>query len=304
MSVSGGAGVMAEEGGRARLGRGLAALIAESSDQMPMAAEARDRRRIRTADLRPNPRNPRRRFGEDELDELANSVREKGVIQPIVVRPAVGQAGVYEIIAGERRWRAALAANLDEVPVVVLDVGDKEALELAIIENVQRADLNAIEEARGYEQLARDFAYSQTDLARLIGKSRSHVANTLRLLKLPPAIEAMVVEGALTAGHARALLAFDDPEPVARRILARGLNVRDVERLAQGRSRRPVETKPTPPLPKRASPTQEARALSARLGDLLGLAVDIDPQGAGGEIRIRYATRDELESLCRQLGGG
>ena len=302
--MSGGPGAMAEEGGRSRLGRGLAALMADSSAQMPTTAEMRDRRRVRAADLRPNPRNPRRRFAEQDLDDLATSIREKGVIQPIVVRPSPGAAaGVYEIIAGERRWRAAQAAGLDEVPVVVVDVGDKEALELAIIENVQRADLNAIEEARGYEQLAREFHYSQTDLARIIGKSRSHVANTLRLLKLPPGIETLVVEGALSAGHARALLAFDDPEPIARRIIARGLNVRDVERLAQQRLRPDGDLAASPSPPRRVSATQEARALALRLGDLLGLAVDVETRGSGGEIRIRYATHDELESLCRQLGG-
>ena len=280
--MSGGAGAMADEGGRPRLGRGLAALIADSSAQMPMPSEARDRRRVRTVDLRPNPRNPRRSFAEEDLDDLANSIREKGVIQPILVRGASGSPGAYEIIAGERRWRAAQAAGLDEVPVVVVDVGDKEALELAIIENVQRADLNAIEEARGYDQLAREFHYSQTDLARIIGKSRSHVANTLRLLKLPPGIEAMVVAGTLSAGHARALLGFDDPEPVARRIVARGLNVRDVERLAQERSR-PAPAPGAPPAPKRTSPVQETRALAARLGDLLGLAVEVETHGSGGE---------------------
>ena len=295
---------MAEEGGRARLGRGLAALIADSSAQMPAPAEARDRRRVRAADLRPNPRNPRRHFAETDLEDLANSVREKGVIQPIIVRAAPGSAGAYEIIAGERRWRAAQAAGLDDVPVVVVDVGDKEALELAIIENVQRADLNAIEEARGYEQLAREFDYSQTDLARIIGKSRSHVANTLRLLKLPQTIELMVAEGTLSAGHARALLGFDDPEPVARRIVAQGMTVRDVERLAQGRNRSPAEPKLQPAPARRGSSAQEARALAVRLGDLLGLAVEVETRGPGGDIRIRYETHDELESLCRQLSGG
>ena len=290
---------MADEGGRPRLGRGLAALIADSSAQMPTSAETRDRRRVKAADLRPNPRNPRRRFAEEELDDLANSIREKGVIQPIIVRPAPGGDG-FEIIAGERRWRAAQAAGLDEVPVVVVEVGDKEALELAIIENVQRTDLNAIEEARGYEQLARDYRYTPTDLARIIGKSRSHVANMLRLLKLPSSIATMVVDGVLTAGHARALLGFDDPLPVARKIVARGLNVRDVERLAQGR-RHPTSAGAAPAAPKRATSSPDARALAARLGDLLGLAVDVEMHGAGGEIRIRYDTHDELESLCRQL---
>lgn len=298
-----GGGTMAEEGGRARLGRGLAALIADSSAQMPAstAPEARDRRRVRTVEIRPNPSNPRRTFGEGDLEDLSNSIREKGIIQPIVVRPAPGGTGGFEIIAGERRWRAAGAAGLAEVPVVVVEVNDKEALELAIIENVQRADLNAIEEARGYERLAREFGYSQADLARIIGKSRSHVANMLRLLKLPGSVEAMVADGSISAGHARALLGFDDPEPVARRIVTRGLNVRDVERLAQARQRPTPTGDAKAPPPKRAPHEHDTKVLAKRLATVLGLAVDIDARGAGGEIRIRYETHDELESLCRQL---
>lgn len=293
---------MAEEGGRSRLGRGLAALIADSSAQMPTspAPEARDRRRVRHADVRPNPNNPRRTFVDEDLTDLSNSIREKGIIQPIVVRPAPGRAGAYEIIAGERRWRAAGAAGLDEVPVVIVEVDDKGALELAIIENVQRADLNPIEEARGYERLAREFGYSQTDLARIIGKSRSHVANMIRLLKLPGSVEAMVVDGSLSAGHARALLVFDDPEPVAKRVVARGLNVREVEKLAQAHQR-PVPLPADVAKPKRAPHGEETRALSKRIAAALGLGVEIDTRGAGGEIRIRYETHDELESLCRQL---
>ena len=292
---------VAEEGGRPRLGRGLAALIADSSAQMPGASpEGRERRRVRHGDLRPNPNNPRRSFADEDLTDLTNSVREKGIIQPLVVRPAPGRAEQFEIIAGERRWRAAGAAGLGEVPVVVVEVDDKGALELAIIENVQRADLNAIEEARGYDRLAREFGYSQTDLARIIGKSRSHVANMIRLLKLPQGVEAMVVGGALSAGHARALLAFDDPEPVARQIVARGLNVRAVEKLAQAHGRAPAVPQGAP-APKRAPPGDEAKALAKRLASALGLAVEVEARGAGGEIRIRYETRDELESLCRQL---
>ncbi|RYB04003.1 ParB/RepB/Spo0J family partition protein [Lichenibacterium ramalinae] len=303
---------MAEEGGRSRLGRGLAALIADSSAQMPTAPapEARDRRRVRIADVKPNPHNPRRSFLDEDLQDLSNSIREKGIIQPIVVRPAPGRGGDFEIIAGERRWRAAQAAGLADVPVVVVEVDDKEALELAIIENVQRADLNAIEEARGYDRLAREFGYSQTDLARIIGKSRSHVANMLRLLKLPGSVEAMVVDGSISAGHARALLGFADPEPVARRIVAKGLNVREVEKLAQARQKAsadaaaPAEAAPAA-TPRRGVDDrvhESTRALGQRLAAALGLSVAIDAKGAGGEIRIRYETHDELESLCRQLG--
>ncbi len=304
-----GTAAMAEEGGRSRLGRGLAALIADSSAQMPTAPapDARDRRRVRTADVRPSPNNPRRSFGDEDLADLSNSIREKGIIQPIVVRPAPGRPGGFEIIAGERRWRAAGAAGLDEVPVIIVEVDDKGALELAIIENVQRADLNAIEEARGYEQLAREFGYAQADLARIIGKSRSHVANMLRLLKLPASIEAMVVDGSISAGHARALLGFDDPEPVARRIVARGLNVRAVEKLAQSQDHarhRPADAEATTPGVRRGQDGrghESNRDLAKRIAAALGLAVSIDTSGAGGEVRIRYETHDELESLCRQL---
>ena len=302
-----GIAAMAEEGGRSRLGRGLAALIADSSAQMPTspAPEGRDRRRVRTTDVRPNPNNPRRSFLDEDLQDLSNSIREKGIIQPIVVRPAPGRAGEFEIIAGERRWRAAGAAGLEEVPVVVVEVDDKGALELAIIENVQRADLNAIEEARGYDRLAREFGYSQTDLARIIGKSRSHVANMLRLLKLPGSVEAMVVDGSISAGHARALLGFDDPEPVARKIVARGLNVREVEKLAQARARSAAAEVPVPARKRGQDGDGKAhestRDLAKRLAAALGLAVEIETRGAGGDIRIRYETYDELESLCRQL---
>ena len=297
---------MAEEGGRSRLGRGLAALIADSSAQMPAASgpEPRDRRRLRAADIKPNPNNPRRAFLDEDLQDLANSIREKGIIQPIVVRPTPGRGTDFEIIAGERRWRAAQAAGLEEVPVIVVEVDDKGALELAIIENVQRADLNAIEEARGYDRLAREFGYSQTDLARIIGKSRSHVANMLRLLKLPGSVEAMVVDGSISAGHARALLGFEDPEPVARKIVARGLNVREVEKLAQARHR-PGTAAPPAEAPRRSADDrahETTKALAQRLAAALGLSVAIDAKGAGGEIRIRYETHDELESLCRQLG--
>jgi ParB family chromosome partitioning protein len=294
---------MVEEQSRPRLGRGLAALIADSATQMP-TPEARERRAVGLDRLRPNPRNPRRHFASDDLHDLAQSIREKGLIQPIVVRPAAGHEGYYEIIAGERRWRAAQAAALTEVPVIVIAASDQEALELAIIENVQRADLNAIEEARGYDRLSQDFGYSPGDLAKVIGKSRSHVANMLRLLKLPPSVEAMVVDGRLTAGHARALLGFDDPEPVARRIVAKGLSVRHVERLAQARQQAlPVPGKEAA---RRGTPETPAihpntLALANRLSDVLGLRVSLEPCPDGGELRIRYRTLEELEQVCRRL---
>lgn len=289
---------MAEEQVRPRLGRGLAALIADSATQMPAHAEPGDRRTVALNRLRSNPRNPRRNFDTADLSDLSRSISEKGILQPILVRAVAGQAETYEIVAGERRWRAAEAAGLKDVPVIVIEASDKEALELAIIENIQRADLNAMEEARGYDHLIRDFGYSHADLARIIGKSRSHVANMLRLLRLPGSIEAMVVEGALSAGHARALLSFDDPEPIARRIVDRGLNVRAVEKLAQA-NQRPRALTVTPPSPPPIRP--DTLALASRLSDVLGMRVSLEPQVEGGELRIRYRTLEELESLCRQL---
>ena len=294
---------MAEDGTRPRLGRGLAALLADTSAQMPAMAEAvRDRTRLPTGVLEPNPRNPRHNFDGAELDDLAASIREKGILQPILVRPSAGAHNRYEIIAGERRWRAAQQAGLAEVPVVVVAASDSEALELAIIENVQRADLNAIEEARGYERLSHEFGYSQSDLARVIGKSRSHVANTVRLLKLPEPVSRMVSGGQLSAGHARALLAFDDPEPVARRVVQRGLNVREVELLAQRHTEKQAGQGIDVLPPKKPRRSQEAVAVAEELSTLLGLSVSLDHKGpGGGELRIRYATLEQLHSLCRQL---
>ena len=212
---------------RARLGRGLAALMGDVGAETP-ANEAlqKSQRKVPIENLTPNPRNPRRIFADAELDELAQSIRERGIIQPIVVRSAPSGAKQFEIIAGERRWRASQRAGLHEVPVVVLEVSDAEALELAIIENIQRADLNPLEEAAGYQALANQYSHSQDDIAHIVGKSRSHVANTLRLLKLPDTVKTYINEGKLTAGHARALINQPDPETVARDIVDKGLNVR------------------------------------------------------------------------------
>lgn len=294
---------MGEEHPRPRLGRGLAALLADTSAQMPMPDAGREQMRVPVAALSANPRNPRHAFHAAELDDLAASIREKGILQPIIVRAMRGAVGRYEIIAGERRWRAAQLADLGEVPVMVVQASDREALELAIIENVQRSDLNAIEEAHGYERLSDEFGYSHADLARVIGKSRSHVANTVRLLRLPEPVSHMVMAGSLTAGHARALLAFDDPEPVARRIVERGLNVRDVEQLAQryhqkqALKRADVEVLPT----RKHRRGAEAAAVAEELSTLLGLSVTLDHRGSGGELRIRYNTLEQLHGLCRQL---
>src|SRR5271168_2246724 len=226
---------MAEEVTRSRLGRGLASLIgdvgAETSVERP-----RGQRRVPTDALRPNARNPRRMFSDTDLDELAASLRARGIIQPIVARPVRGSTDHYEIIAGERRWRAAQRAGLHEVPVVIIEATDAEALQLAIIENVQRADLNPLEEADGYRALMDEFGNSQEEIAKIVGKSRSYVANTLRLLKLPDPVKTYIHDGKLTAGHARMLVGEANAEQLAQDIVARDLNVREVEAMARERA--------------------------------------------------------------------
>jgi ParB family chromosome partitioning protein len=282
---------------RSRLGRGLAALIGDVGEEVSApAGHARPQRRAPIAQLRPSRANPRRSFREEDLAELTASVREKGVIQPILVRRLDGATETYEIIAGERRWRAAQRAGVHDAPIVVLDVTEREALEIAIVENVQRADLNAIDEAAGYEQLQAQFSYTQDDLARVIGKSRSHIANTLRLLKLPDAVKAHVLEGSLTAGHARALLALPDPAAAAAKAVARGLSVREVEAMA----RAPETKSASRPKPAR---DPDVVALESELAAALGLDVGLSPKGQGGELTIRYASLDQLDMIVRRLRG-
>ena len=237
--------------------------------------------------LSPNPRNPRRNFAEAELADLAQSIREHGIVQPVVVRPS-GEAGRYEIIAGERRWRAAQRAGLTEIPVIVRDVNDRVALELAIIENVQRADLNPVEEALGYQQLIDEHSYTQADLGQIIGKSRSHVANTLRLLKLPDPVRDMLVDGSLSAGHARTLVTADDPAGLARRIVEGGLSVRQAEALAQ----QPPQNDNGPrPAPKRADKDADTLALEKTAVGRVRPEGGDQPQGKGrrGADRLPHA---------------
>lgn len=292
---------MADEQPRPRLGRGLAALIGDAGDEVAAVDRARGQRRVPVEFLRPNPRNPRKSFDEADLEDLASSIREKGIIQPILVRTLPGLADVYEIIAGERRWRAAQRAGLHDVPVILVEAGDREALELAIIENVQRTDLNPLEEALGYERLISEFSYAQADLGRIIGKSRSHVANTLRLLKLPDSVKSHVLKGELSAGHARALLSVADPEAAARRVIEKGLNVRDVERMAQDEASAPApEAKSADRTPAREK-DPDTRALEKALEDVLGMSVEIRHGARGGEVRIRYKTLDQLDTICRRL---
>lgn len=283
------------EEGRPRLGRGLAALIGDA-DEQAAHPRVRTQKRAPIEFLRPNPRNPRRNFDDAELEDLAASIREKGVIQPILARPAGGVADAYEIIAGERRWRAAQRAGLHEVPILVVDATEAESLELAIVENVQRSDLNPLEEAAGYERLGADFGHSHQDIGRLVGKSRSHVANMVRLLKLPERTRQLLAAGALSAGHARALLAVDQADALAERIVADGLSVRDVERLAQGQAEAQKRGGSTRP-----EKDTDTRALENELSTALGLKVTIAHQGERGELRIAFHTLDQLDSVCRRL---
>jgi len=248
--------------------------------------------------LRPNPKNPRRTFDDAQLEELAGSIKEKGIIQPILVRNVPKNSNNYEIIAGERRWRAAQLAGIHEVPVVSVEVSDREALELAIIENVQRTDLNPLDEAKAYEHLAADFGYTQADLSRIIGKSRSHIANLLRLLKLPAYSRQLLETGMLSAGHGRALLAFADADAIAKEAVDRGLSVRELERMAQ----EPAGASATESDAKRqSSKDPDTRALEQSLSDALGLQVVIKNTGEKGTLSIRYKSLEQLDEVCRKL---
>jgi ParB family chromosome partitioning protein len=280
-----------------RLGRGLAALIGDmaSPEGARVAEVSGGQKRLPVEFLIANRANPRRDFDTDQLDELTHSIREKGVMQPLLVRPSE-DPNIFEIIAGERRWRAAQRAGLHDVPVIVREVDDKEALELAIIENVQRVDLNSLEEAQGYEQLIEQFSYTQQDLAQVIGKSRSHVANTLRLLKLPREVRDMVSNGQLTAGHARTLITAEDPAAVARQIVEGGLSVREAEALSQRGAAPKGAAEP------RAGRDADLMALEKRLSDLLGMRVLVHPKGETGRLEIHYRTLEQLDSILARLG--
>jgi ParB family transcriptional regulator, chromosome partitioning protein len=303
MSASLGKTAMADDSTRSRLGRGLAALIGEMAAETS-AERPRGQRRLPTGALQPNARNPRRAFPNDELDELAASLRERGIIQPIVARPARGSTDAFEIIAGERRWRAAQRAGLHEVPVVIIEATDAEALQLAIIENVQRADLNALEEADGYRALMEEFGNSQDDIAKIVGKSRSHVANTLRLLKLPETVKSYIIAGQLSAGHARMLVGQPNAEKLAEDIVARGLNVRQVEAMARDVAEKSGKKHGHTRTSRRgAGKGADITALEKRLSDTLGLVVSIDEgKRGGGVLSIRYRNLDQLDDVVRRLG--
>jgi ParB family transcriptional regulator, chromosome partitioning protein len=282
---------MAVSAQKKRLGRSLASLIGEDAEATGAGVD--DQRTVPLSSLKASRFNPRRDFSEAQLDELAASIRERGLVQPLVVRP-LGGGDRYEIVAGERRWRAAQRANLHEVPVVIRALSDQEAIEIAIIENVQREDLNSIEEGEGYHALMQGHGYTQEDLAKVIGKSRSHLANTLRLLKLPQAVQDLVRRGELSAGHARALIGRPDAAALAARIVKEGLTVRQVEALAQEESAKPKRKKP--------SKDADTRAAESELHEALGLKVEIKPgRGEKGELRIRYTNFDQFEDIRRRL---
>lgn len=293
---------MNDDNSKRRLGRGLAALIGEM-DQLP-AADIGERPAINPDRLVPiefvgrNPRNPRRYFDESELQDLASSIRQHGIVQPVVVRTTADNR--FEIIAGERRWRAAQLAGLIEIPVIIRDVDDRTALEIAIVENVQRSDLNPLEEAMGYELLIADHGYTQNDLGEIIGKSRSHVANSLRLLKLPEPVRDMLASGSLSAGHARALIPTSDPVALAKAVVAKGMSVRDAERLAQNDIKSQGDPNHGQAAPKEAKDA-DTLALERTLSDVLGLDVTVNHKGNGGQLRIAYKTLEQLEEICRLL---
>jgi ParB family transcriptional regulator, chromosome partitioning protein len=291
---------MNDELSKRRLGRGLAALIGEMDQSAPVEAgraPINPDRLVPIEFITRNPRNPRRSFNESDLQDLAASIRQHGIVQPVVARTLSGNN--YEIIAGERRWRAAQLAGLVEIPLIVRDVDDKTALEIAIVENVQRADLNPLEEALGYDQLIAEHGYTQNDLGEIIGKSRSHVANSLRLLKLPEAVREMLSSGSLSAGHARALVSTSDPAGLARTIVSKGMSVRDAERLAQNDIK--AQNDPRPAGARKDEKDSDTLALERTLSDTLGLEVMIAHRGSGGQVRISYKSLEQLEEICRLL---
>jgi len=280
-----------------RLGRGLAALIGDDVAEDTVIDEARGFRRIAIELLHPNPHNPRRRFEPGDLDELVQSIRARGVLQPLIVRPRSGGGQGYEIVAGERRWRAAQRVPMHDVPVLIREFSDGEALEIALIENVQRADLNALEEAQGYAELVQHFGYTQQQLADSISKSRSHIANSLRLLTLPDEVKAHLATGALTAGHARTLVASATPAELAQDIIKLGLSVREAERLTQSAQQPKKDRRP----PRSDADTRD---LERRLGQALGLKIQIVDRGdAGGRVTIHYRTLEQLDEVSRRLAG-
>lgn len=290
---------------RRGLGRGLSALMADVAPQAEVQqtdAARRPDRMLPIEALVPNPDQPRRTFTKDHLDELAASIKTKGVIQPLIVRPDPRIEGKFEIVAGERRWRAAQMAQLHEVPVLIRDFNDTEVLEVAIIENIQRADLNAIEEAAGYRQLMFKFGHTQEKLAEALGKSRSHIANLMRLLNLPDSVQDLVTEGSLSAGHARALITAPDPAALAKSVVSQGLSVRDTEKLVKNGTPKRILRKSVDGAFK-MDKDADTRALEGDLSAALGMKVQIDhpPGKDAGRLTISYDTLEHLDALCALL---
>ena len=289
------------------LGRGLSALLGDQNTNSPRteatAVAERSIEQVRGLEqpielLVRNPDQPRRLFNDTEIDELSASIREKGILQPILVRPAPGQAGHYQIVAGERRWRAAQKAGLHSVPVIIREMDDLDVLEIGIIENVQRADLNAIEEARAYKVLQDRFGRTQDALAQVVGKSRSHIANVLRLLALPEGVQDHVMHGRLSSGHARALITSANATALAEEVIAKGLSVRQTEQLVRDEQAGPKQA--TAPRVK-AAPNADTLSLEQDLQEALGLTVKLDDRGGRGELRLSYATLEQLDEICRKL---
>ena len=286
------------------LGRGLSALMADVSEAPEREVPARGAQQIPVEQIVPNPDQPRRRFEKEDLEDLANSIREKGVIQPLIVRPRQGDT--FEIVAGERRWRAAQLANLHQLPVIVRDFTDTEVLEVAIIENIQRADLNAIEEAEGYRQLMEKFGHTQEKMAAALGKSRSHIANLLRLLNLPGSVLELVREGALSNGHARALIPAEDPLKLARLVIQGGLSVRATEALVKKTQAGGEESGGAASSKASAQEKDsDTKALEQDISAALGMKVALahKPGTEAGQMTIKYKSLDQLDELCRLLGG-
>jgi ParB family chromosome partitioning protein len=282
---------------RPGLGRGLSALMGDMAREEPVTGAGSASTGVRSlpvGSLSPHPGQPRRHFDDAALDELATSIAARGVIQPIVVRP---HGHDYQIVAGERRWRAAQRARLHEVPVIVREFSDAETLEIALVENIQRQDLNAIEEAQAYQRLIDEFGHTQEVLGNLVHKSRSHIANLLRLLELPDQVQQQVITGGLTMGHARALIGAPDPVVLARRVIDDGLSVRETERLARAAKPRAKEGG------RREEPNADIAALEHQLGDLLGLKVRISHGPKGGTLALHYTTLDQLDMVCQRLSG-
>lgn len=275
-----------------RLGRGLAALIGDDVAEDTIVADARNLKHVPIEQIHANPNNPRKQFPEDDLEALAKSLRDKGLLQPIVVRPA--STGGYEIVAGERRWRAAQRALIHDVPVLVRELDDRETLEIALIENVQRSDLNPLDEAGAYQQLIANYAYTQQQLADAIGKSRSHIANTLRLQTLPESVRRQIEAGALSAGHARALVATENPQELADKIIKLGLSVRQAEDLARDVSPRTQKTKTS-------DKPADTRVLEKSLSAALGFVVSINHGAKGGTVVVRYKSLEQLDEISKRL---